>query len=88
MKRSIYALLTLILAAGCILLISMGRAEKLDTKKITVGGTEIIVEIADDTESRRTGLMNRKSMPEDHGMLFIFESDQKLSFWMKSYNFV
>lgn len=65
-------------------MISMGRGEKLDKRVITLGGIDVEVEIADDSESRRTGLMNRKSMPEDAGMLFIFESDQKLSFWMKN----
>ena len=84
MKKGIYILLILIAAAGCFLLVAMGRREKLNTRIISVEGIEISVEIADDAESRRTGLMGRKSLDENHGMLFIFDMDQKLSFWMKN----
>ena len=41
-------------------------------------------EIADSDKERETGLMFRKSMPADHGMLFVFDEDRILSFWMKN----
>jgi uncharacterized membrane protein (UPF0127 family) len=41
------------------------------------------VEIADTDASREYGLMNRTSMPQDHGMLFIFDYQMVVSFWMK-----
>ncbi len=44
----------------------------------------LTVEIADTPEKRQTGLMFRKSMPADRGMLFVFESDAYLNFWMKN----
>lgn len=84
MKKSVYIFLILLTAVGCFLLIAMGNQEELDTRIISVNGHKIEVEIADDTDSRRTGLMNRKEMEADHGMLFVFDSDQKLSFWMKN----
>lgn len=84
MKKSLYFIFIIAAAAGSFLLISMGGSEKLDKRLISVGGIDIEVEIADNSDSRRTGLMNRKSMPENNGMLFIFDSDQKLSFWMKN----
>ena len=31
-----------------------------------------------------TGLMFRDSLPEDHGMLFVFEKPKTASFWMKN----
>lgn len=40
--------------------------------------------VADDQASRTEGLMNVNSMPEDAGMLFIFEENQPRSFWMAS----
>lgn len=40
--------------------------------------------VADDQESRTQGLMNVTSMPEDAGMIFIFEQNQPRSFWMAS----
>lgn len=42
------------------------------------------MEIADTSESRTQGLMNRKSLPENAGMLFVFERDDHYSFWMKN----
>jgi len=41
-------------------------------------------EIASNQEDRTKGLMYRKKLPDGEGMLFIFESDQVLSFWMKN----
>jgi uncharacterized protein len=30
------------------------------------------------------GLMNRQSMPANHGMVFVFPSEQRLSFYMRN----
>lgn len=57
---------------------------KADTVTITVGGERLHVEIAKTPAQRQRGLMFRKSMPMNHGMLFIFPYDQQLSFWMKN----
>jgi uncharacterized membrane protein (UPF0127 family) len=42
------------------------------------------VEIADTPYLRSKGLMYRKSMPQNHGMLFIFEKPRIISMWMKN----
>lgn len=42
------------------------------------------IEIADDDYQRETGLMYRKSMQDDRGMLFIFEDEQPRGFYMKN----
>ena len=42
------------------------------------------VEVADTPQARARGLMFRTHLPEDHGMLFLFESPQRLVFWMKN----
>src|SRR6266849_610065 len=44
----------------------------------------LTVEIADTPESRQLGLMNRPSLPDDAGMLFVFESTSRLAFWMRN----
>ncbi len=46
--------------------------------------TEIQVEIADTPEKRAEGLMFIDSMEENHGMLFVFEEVNEISFWMKN----
>ena len=42
------------------------------------------VEIADTEATREKGLMFRKALPEGQGMLFDFQKDQDVSFWMKN----
>ena len=56
----------------------------LPTMKLTVGATDITVEIAATEAHRQIGLMNRFSLPPDHGMLFVFEDVRPLSFWMRN----
>ncbi|MGE3364148.1 MAG: DUF192 domain-containing protein [Rhizobiaceae bacterium] len=41
------------------------------------------IEIADDQAERTAGLMYRNFLPENQGMLFIFEQTQQVGFWMK-----
>jgi len=41
------------------------------------------VEIADDESSREHGLMDRRKMAADHGMLFEFPERAPVTFWMK-----
>lgn len=45
---------------------------------------KIDIEIADSEEKAMQGLMFRKSMLEDRGMLFIFTKPEEHSFWMKN----
>ncbi len=42
------------------------------------------VEIADEPHERTRGLMYRDSIPEDGGMLFVFDEEKPLAFWMKN----
>src|SRR5690348_1669565 len=50
---------------------------------VILHGHRIAVEIAADDASREHGLMDRTSMPADHGMLFVFPDSQIRTFWMK-----
>ena len=43
---------------------------------------KIDIEIADDEYQRQLGLMNRQSMDEMKGMIFIFPEERYQSFWM------
>jgi uncharacterized membrane protein (UPF0127 family) len=47
----------------------------------------LTIEIADDEYQTQTGLMYRKSMEDDQGMLFIFETEEPRSFYMKNTEF-
>jgi uncharacterized membrane protein (UPF0127 family) len=42
------------------------------------------VEVADTPKESELGLMNRASMPKDHGMIFDFSPGRDVSMWMKN----
>ena len=72
----------LIPAASC-------KSKKLPVIDITItraDGTIAIVkaEVAEKEEDRNHGFMERKNIPDGTGMLFVFDRDQILSFWMKN----
>jgi len=66
------------------LLILQSCAASQETYEILVGDKTITVEIADNDQTRAQGLMHRESMKENHGMLFVFQEEKKMSFWMKN----
>lgn len=50
---------------------------------VSLQGHRFTVEIANTTAEREHGLMDRASMPADHGMLFVFPNAEPRTFWMK-----
>ena len=54
------------------------------TPIVTFDNVSFDVEIAQTSEERAKGLMFRESMPENYGMLFVFDDDVPRSFWMKN----
>lgn len=44
----------------------------------------VAAEIADEPKEREQGLMFRRDLPRDQGMLFVFEQSAPLTFWMKN----
>ncbi|HEY9053423.1 MAG TPA: DUF192 domain-containing protein [Rectinemataceae bacterium] len=61
-----------------------GPNPSLPTVRLSAKGKEVLAEVADTEIERTRGLMFRKSLDAGKGMLFVFESDQKLAFWMKN----
>jgi uncharacterized protein len=52
--------------------------------KLQAGAHTLQVEVAATPQQRQTGLMGRKSLADDAGMLFIFEHKDIHCFWMKN----
>jgi uncharacterized membrane protein (UPF0127 family) len=42
------------------------------------------VEVARTSEQHARGFMERRNIPDGTGMLFVFDKDQQMSFWMKN----
>lgn len=62
------------------------RPQSLEVSDLTIetdgGKHRFKVEVARTAEQRALGLMHRRSMPADAGMLFDFETDQPVAMWM------
>ena len=50
----------------------------------STGAHSFNVEIADDPEEQRRGLMYRRELAPDAGMLFLYEEQELLSYWMRN----
>ncbi len=54
------------------------------TPWITIDGPPIYVELATTSAQQQRGLMHRRMMLEDWGMVFAFSGDRRRSFWMEN----
>jgi len=81
MKRAA-PLLPVLLAALLTALAACGRT--LPTIPIQIGGVQFRVEVARSEEEKARGLMFRRSLGERAGMIFVYDADEHLSFWMKN----
>lgn len=75
----IRALLALALATACAG--GGGPVARFETSR---GAAEVTLEVANTPEARNRGLMYRDTLPESHGMLFVFEDEAGHEFWMKN----
>jgi uncharacterized membrane protein (UPF0127 family) len=89
MKKQINLFFIIIALGALVHCDSRTKNAGFETKKLTVdgpaGGPVIIsAELARTDDQREVGLMYRKKLDEGKGMLFIFDEDERLSFWMKN----
>ena len=85
MKKTILIIATLLLFTSFL----SCKTKKLPVKDIVITRSDgqqftVKAEIAEKAEDRNHGFMERKNIPDGTGMLFVFEKDQILSFWMKN----
>lgn len=52
--------------------------------ELSIGMYRIEAEVAATQENRMVGLMQRRSMPVNHGMLFVFTEQQRHCMWMRN----
>jgi uncharacterized protein len=61
-----------------------GPQTNLQRVKLSAGMHLMDVQVASTPEQRQTGLMFRKEMPQQEGMIFVFEQASQQCFWMKN----
>jgi uncharacterized membrane protein (UPF0127 family) len=74
------------LAILCLLAVTALAACVTPREKVTLraAGQEISVEVARTEAQREHGLMGRTDLGPRDGMIFVFDRDDHLSFWMKN----
>ncbi len=76
---------TRLLAMTAALLVFLGGcAQGLERVRLTVDGRVITAEVARTEAERERGLMGRTRLGSAEGMIFIFDRDEHLEFWMKN----
>ncbi|MFN4340495.1 MAG: DUF192 domain-containing protein [Azonexus sp.] len=77
-KSTIAALAVLALSGGA-------RAQgAMPMLELSAGFHRIEAEVAANDPHRQLGLMNRKAMPPQHGMLFVFNHENTHCMWMRN----
>ena len=76
--RTLYPILAtaLLALAGC--------SNAADGPSVTLKGRTYTVEIADEFAEQARGLMFRRELAPDHGMLFVYPAAEPQAYWMKS----
>ena len=57
---------------------------QLPMARLTAGMQVVQAEVADSFGTRMQGLMQRTSLGPNHGMLFLFDGDERQCMWMKN----
>lgn len=84
------ALFATLVATLCIPLASCKDAPSLPKvtlgiEKVDASGTaQLAVEVARTEREQEKGYMERKDIPEGTGMIFAYDADQQMHFWMKN----
>ena len=78
MSRLVFALY------AALLLVSAHAQTQLPIAELTAGFHRIEAEVAIDQASQAKGLMHRRSMPANHGMLFVFSRTDRHCMWMRN----
>jgi uncharacterized membrane protein (UPF0127 family) len=71
------------LLTAALVLPGLARAD-LPAAELGIGMHVVRVEVADTAQARTRGLMHRKSLARNAGMVFVFEEDAPHCMWMKN----
>ena len=84
MPRYFYiGLLVLVVLVGAMLFFYRTNIFPQTHPAAEFGGVSLKIEYATTTTERETGLGGRVSVPDNYGMLFVFNTSDKYGFWMK-----
>ncbi len=77
-KRIVFAM------AGLVASVAVWAQVAMPVVELSAGMYRIEAEVAANDQNRQTGLMNRKTMPAQRGMLFVFPQERPHCMWMRN----
>ncbi len=63
------------------------EGKNIQKSTVSINNKTFTVEVASTEKTRTNGLMYRKTLPKDHGMLFVFDRSAVYDFWMPNVSF-
>lgn len=72
------------LFAGLVLSAAASAQNAMPVMELSAGFHRIEAEVAANDQHRQLGLMNRKAMVQQHGMLFVFDHPNTHCMWMRN----
>lgn len=84
MNKLLVGSLLFLIAIGGVVAYSVTQSE---TTHIMIGGVLLTVELAKTSAAQQKGLSGKPSLPNDHGMLFVFDHQDYWGFWMVEMHF-
>ena len=79
---TLFSIFILIIIASILIYLKIKPQDQ--NPKLTINNITIAIEIKNTPEERQQGLSNREKLPENQGVLFIFNQPAQHSFWMKN----
>jgi hypothetical protein len=70
--------------AGLLLVAASWAQESMPVMELSAGMHRIEAEVAANDQNRQVGLMNRRAMPPQRGMLFVFSRENTHCMWMRN----
>ena len=67
-----------------VLSLPVAQANPLLTFPLEINGLSIRAEVANTNKTRLSGLMYRKKLPKDQGMVFVYKNETQTAMWMKN----
>lgn len=82
-KKLIWAIPLLLTVFGALYFIFNDKKNKPEYIPLTIGASTLKVEVAKTFEERNRGLCCRDHLPQNQGMLFVYDRPGDYGFWMK-----
>lgn len=86
-SANVLALTALLIAALLTSCSNEQSTKQSGPTQISLGDKTLSIEFAITRSEQRKGLMGRDGIEDNHGMLFIYNAPQRMSYWMKNVEF-